>query len=236
MNVPLVIGIIAAVVAFAPDSRDDTKTPLDPIETPSRGVARPTTRRSPVRWPAVRAGARARTTRSAARGHTSGQGRRARAARRAWHRQDGPRGGRGRAAHDFLVLRTIGGEAEMELPFAAAQQLCTPGLADLDQLPGPQRDARLRRPARQRGPLERSRGAPRHGHGRVPPLCRLPGDRACPPALRCSRRLLVRSGPYLARPRRPAPRTSNAQPCGVCAELGGRRLAPQRDLSPCRHL
>ena len=31
VNVPLVIGIIAAVVAFAPDSRDDTKTPLDPV-------------------------------------------------------------------------------------------------------------------------------------------------------------------------------------------------------------
>ena len=29
VNVPLVIGSIAAVVAFAPDSRDDTKTPLD---------------------------------------------------------------------------------------------------------------------------------------------------------------------------------------------------------------
>ena len=31
VNVPLVIGIIAAVVVFAPDSRDDTKTPLDPV-------------------------------------------------------------------------------------------------------------------------------------------------------------------------------------------------------------
>src|SRR6476619_1651565 len=31
VNVPLVIGIIAAVVAFAPESRDDTKSPLDPI-------------------------------------------------------------------------------------------------------------------------------------------------------------------------------------------------------------
>jgi MFS transporter, DHA2 family, multidrug resistance protein len=31
VNVPLVIGIIAAVIAFAPDSRDDTKSPLDPV-------------------------------------------------------------------------------------------------------------------------------------------------------------------------------------------------------------
>src|SRR4029077_11232965 len=31
VNVPLVIGIIAAVVTFAPDSSDDTKSPLDPV-------------------------------------------------------------------------------------------------------------------------------------------------------------------------------------------------------------
>ncbi|MEP7054320.1 MAG: MFS transporter [Actinomycetota bacterium] len=31
VNVPLVFGIIVAVWAFAPDSRDDTQTPLDPI-------------------------------------------------------------------------------------------------------------------------------------------------------------------------------------------------------------
>jgi DHA2 family multidrug resistance protein-like MFS transporter len=31
VNVPLVIGIIVAVVAFAPDSRDDTNSPLDPV-------------------------------------------------------------------------------------------------------------------------------------------------------------------------------------------------------------
>src|SRR5262245_11093445 len=30
VNVPIVLGIIAAVWALAPDSRDDTKTPLDP--------------------------------------------------------------------------------------------------------------------------------------------------------------------------------------------------------------
>lgn len=47
------------------------------------------------------------------------------------------------AAPDFQVLRTTGSEAEMELPFAALQQLCTPGLADLDQLPDSQRDALL---------------------------------------------------------------------------------------------
>src|ERR671911_946988 len=31
VNVPIVIAIVAAVWAFAPDSRDDTKTPLDPV-------------------------------------------------------------------------------------------------------------------------------------------------------------------------------------------------------------
>jgi MFS transporter, DHA2 family, multidrug resistance protein len=31
VNVPIVIAIIAAVRAFAPDSRDDTRTPLDPV-------------------------------------------------------------------------------------------------------------------------------------------------------------------------------------------------------------
>jgi len=45
------------------------------------------------------------------------------------------------SARDFHVLRTVGNEAEHELPFAALQQLCAPGLADLSQLPEPQRDA-----------------------------------------------------------------------------------------------
>ncbi len=45
------------------------------------------------------------------------------------------------SARDFQVLRTVGNEAEHELPFAALQQLCAPGLTDLSQLPEPQRDA-----------------------------------------------------------------------------------------------
>ena len=45
------------------------------------------------------------------------------------------------SAPDFQVLRTVGNEAERELPFAALQQLCATGLADLSQLPEPQRDA-----------------------------------------------------------------------------------------------
>ncbi|MDT7712603.1 MAG: hypothetical protein QOG46_1292, partial [Pseudonocardiales bacterium] len=45
------------------------------------------------------------------------------------------------AAQGFQVLRTVGNEAERELPFAALQQLCTPGVAGLEQLPEPQRDA-----------------------------------------------------------------------------------------------
>ena len=39
------------------------------------------------------------------------------------------------------VLRAVGVEAEMELPFAALHQLCAPLLDRLDGLPGPQSDA-----------------------------------------------------------------------------------------------
>ena len=39
------------------------------------------------------------------------------------------------------VLRTVGVEGEMELPFAALQQLCSPILELSEGLPGPQRDA-----------------------------------------------------------------------------------------------
>ena len=45
------------------------------------------------------------------------------------------------SARDFQVLRTVGNEAEHELPFAALQQFCASGLVDLSQLPEPQRDA-----------------------------------------------------------------------------------------------
>jgi DNA-binding NarL/FixJ family response regulator len=45
------------------------------------------------------------------------------------------------SAHDFKVLRTVGNEAEHELPFAALQQLCAPALDTMSQLPEPQRDA-----------------------------------------------------------------------------------------------
>jgi DNA-binding CsgD family transcriptional regulator len=44
-------------------------------------------------------------------------------------------------AQDFRVARTEGVESEMELPFAALQQLCGRMLDRLDQLPAPQRDA-----------------------------------------------------------------------------------------------
>jgi len=44
-------------------------------------------------------------------------------------------------AQDFRVLRTAGQEGEMELAFAALQQLCAPGLDRLERLPVPQRDA-----------------------------------------------------------------------------------------------
>src|SRR6202162_2773495 len=41
----------------------------------------------------------------------------------------------------FRVLRTVGVEGEMELPFAALQQLCSPILDRLERLADPQRDA-----------------------------------------------------------------------------------------------
>src|ERR1700750_2181846 len=46
-----------------------------------------------------------------------------------------------RSAGDLWVLRAVGVEAEMELPFAALHQLCGPLLDRLDGLPGPQREA-----------------------------------------------------------------------------------------------
>jgi hypothetical protein len=44
-------------------------------------------------------------------------------------------------APDFRVARAEGVESEMELPYAALQQLCGRMLDRLDRLPGPQRDA-----------------------------------------------------------------------------------------------
>jgi DNA-binding CsgD family transcriptional regulator len=45
------------------------------------------------------------------------------------------------SASGFHVLRAVGNEAERELPYAAAQQLCAPDLAALEELPTPHRDA-----------------------------------------------------------------------------------------------
>jgi DNA-binding CsgD family transcriptional regulator/tetratricopeptide (TPR) repeat protein len=45
------------------------------------------------------------------------------------------------SASGFRVARAVGVESEMELAFAALQQLCTPMLDRLDRLPAPQRDA-----------------------------------------------------------------------------------------------
>jgi DNA-binding CsgD family transcriptional regulator len=45
------------------------------------------------------------------------------------------------SALGFRVVRVVGVESEMELPFAALQQLCAPVLDRLERLPGPQRDA-----------------------------------------------------------------------------------------------
>jgi DNA-binding CsgD family transcriptional regulator len=45
------------------------------------------------------------------------------------------------AGREFRIARTVGVEAEMELPFAAVQQLCSPFLELIDRLPQPQHDA-----------------------------------------------------------------------------------------------
>jgi AAA ATPase domain len=45
------------------------------------------------------------------------------------------------SASGFRVVRAVGVESEMELAFAALQQLCAPMLHRLDRLPGPQQDA-----------------------------------------------------------------------------------------------
>jgi DNA-binding CsgD family transcriptional regulator len=45
------------------------------------------------------------------------------------------------AARGFRIARTSGVEGEMELPFAAVQQLCSPFLDSLDRLPQPQHEA-----------------------------------------------------------------------------------------------
>ena len=44
-------------------------------------------------------------------------------------------------AREFWIARTSGIEAEMELPFAAVQQLCSPFLELMDRLPQPQHEA-----------------------------------------------------------------------------------------------
>src|ERR1700729_1667865 len=45
------------------------------------------------------------------------------------------------SASGFGVMRAVGVESEMELAFAALQQLCAPMLDRLDRLPAPQQDA-----------------------------------------------------------------------------------------------
>jgi len=45
------------------------------------------------------------------------------------------------AGGDFTVVRAVGVEGEMELAFAAVQQLCSPSLHFMERLPEPQRVA-----------------------------------------------------------------------------------------------
>jgi DNA-binding CsgD family transcriptional regulator len=47
----------------------------------------------------------------------------------------------GEAGREFRVIQTVGVEGEMELPYAALQQLCSPVLDRSERLPDPQRDA-----------------------------------------------------------------------------------------------
>jgi DNA-binding CsgD family transcriptional regulator len=47
----------------------------------------------------------------------------------------------GEAGREFQLVQTVGVEGEMELPFAALQQLCSPILDRRERLPDPQRDA-----------------------------------------------------------------------------------------------
>jgi AAA ATPase-like protein len=47
----------------------------------------------------------------------------------------------GEAGREFRVVQTVGVEGEMELPYAALQQLCSPILDRSERLPDPQRDA-----------------------------------------------------------------------------------------------
>src|SRR4051794_14277154 len=45
------------------------------------------------------------------------------------------------SAADFQVVRAVGAEWEMELSFAAVQQLCAPLMKLSERIPSPQRDA-----------------------------------------------------------------------------------------------
>src|SRR5580693_3711759 len=45
------------------------------------------------------------------------------------------------AGREFRIVQTSGVEAEMELPFAAVQQLCSPFFELMERLPQPQHDA-----------------------------------------------------------------------------------------------
>ncbi|HEX8854205.1 MAG TPA: AAA family ATPase, partial [Thermoleophilaceae bacterium] len=45
------------------------------------------------------------------------------------------------SASAFRVVRAVGIESEMELPFAVVQQVCAPLMDRIERLPGPQRDA-----------------------------------------------------------------------------------------------
>lgn len=54
-----------------------------------------------------------------------------------------------RDASDLLIIRTVGIESEMELPYAALHQLCQRLLDRLEVLPTPQRDALIDRASAQ---------------------------------------------------------------------------------------
>jgi DNA-binding CsgD family transcriptional regulator len=45
------------------------------------------------------------------------------------------------SGRDFQLLRTVGNQAEKELPYGALHELCRPGLSAVEELPEPQRNA-----------------------------------------------------------------------------------------------
>ena len=90
-----------------------------------------------VAWPRERVRGARRQCRGGAGGRQPDCG----VARRGRHRQDCAARVPGGPQQGCRVVRVVGIESEMELPFAAVHQLCRPLLDGLERLPTPQREA-----------------------------------------------------------------------------------------------